>query len=361
MMSQKTYAIWNNKGGVGKSYLTFQISAEYAKQNPHKQVVVIDMCPQANSSVMLLGGVTNGHNNLKKLHFFTQTPTSSPYTKSIAGYIQERIISPYVNPYKGQMYITDVHQYNPNIPANLSLVAGDQRLELQTPQIDGATRPGPNDAWRYVHLWISDLIVDIRQYYPDREVTVFIDCNPSFAIYTTIGLAASTNLLIPFTADGSSLLAVQSLINLVYGHNMQGFSQSSFHQNSMNYRMALPKIYMYMGNRLTQMNSSSATGFKNIVLEITDEIYRLWQSNPSVFEIHPNGATAPTNQSSFKKMFLYEINDANTASVYSSVEGIPLTVLRPGENTMNGKRVFINQTQLDKQQPNIENLVRNLM
>ena len=28
------YAIWNNKGGVGKSYLTFQIACEYARQHP---------------------------------------------------------------------------------------------------------------------------------------------------------------------------------------------------------------------------------------------------------------------------------------------------------------------------------------
>jgi len=27
------YAIWNNKGGVGKSYLTFQIASEYAKKH----------------------------------------------------------------------------------------------------------------------------------------------------------------------------------------------------------------------------------------------------------------------------------------------------------------------------------------
>ncbi len=47
------YGLWNNKGGVGKSYLTFQIAAEYAVQNPDKSVVVIDLCPQANSSMML--------------------------------------------------------------------------------------------------------------------------------------------------------------------------------------------------------------------------------------------------------------------------------------------------------------------
>ncbi len=32
------YAVWNNKGGVGKSYLTFQLASEYARQNPTKKV-----------------------------------------------------------------------------------------------------------------------------------------------------------------------------------------------------------------------------------------------------------------------------------------------------------------------------------
>lgn len=33
------YALWNNKGGVGKSYLTFQIAAEYAVTHPNKKVL----------------------------------------------------------------------------------------------------------------------------------------------------------------------------------------------------------------------------------------------------------------------------------------------------------------------------------
>ena len=355
----KTYMIWNNKGGVGKSYLTFQIASEYAKQNPTKQIVVIDMCPQANSSVMLLGGVNQGYSNLKQLH---QRINSNSNPKSIAGYINERIMSPYQNPFKGTGYLTDVYQFNNQIPSNLSLVAGDQNLELQAHQIEGATRTGPFDAWRYVHLWISDLIADIRNFYNQKDVTVFIDSNPSFSIYTTIALAATDSLLIPFTADGSSLMAIQSLINLVYSHNIPGLPQSTYFQNSKTYRMTLPKIYMYIGNRLTQSNNNSATGFKNIVLHITDEIYQLWQNNSSVFEIHPNGANTPNNKSSFKNMFLYEVNDANTASVYSSVMGIPLSKVTAGpQKNMNGKRVTINQTQLDKQVPNIENLVKNLI
>ncbi|MDP3840696.1 MAG: ParA family protein, partial [Methylococcales bacterium] len=62
------YAIWNNKGGVGKSYLTFQLASEYALQHPNKKVLVVDLCPQANSSSMLLGGMDSGERHLNDIH-----------------------------------------------------------------------------------------------------------------------------------------------------------------------------------------------------------------------------------------------------------------------------------------------------
>ncbi|WP_094187757.1 ParA family protein [Xanthomonas oryzae] len=41
------YVVWNNKGGVGKSTITFHVASRYAELNPEKQVLVIDLCPQA--------------------------------------------------------------------------------------------------------------------------------------------------------------------------------------------------------------------------------------------------------------------------------------------------------------------------
>ena len=54
------YAIWNNRGGVGKSFLTFVLASEYARQNLDRRVVVVDMCPQANVSEIVLGGNARG-------------------------------------------------------------------------------------------------------------------------------------------------------------------------------------------------------------------------------------------------------------------------------------------------------------
>ncbi|MBL4759728.1 MAG: ParA family protein, partial [Mariprofundaceae bacterium] len=132
------YAVWNNKGGVGKSYLTFQLASEYARQNPNKKVLVVDLCPQANASSMLLGGMVNGESNLSNIH--AQQPRNT-----ISGYIEDRIRSPYVSPCSGGGFLTQVRQYNNRISPNLFLVVGDEQLEIQSSKVTSATNPGPQD------------------------------------------------------------------------------------------------------------------------------------------------------------------------------------------------------------------------
>lgn len=348
------YAVWNNKGGVGKSYLTFQLASEYARQNPHKKVLVVDLCPQANSSSMLLGGMIVGEEKLTDIH------TSQPRC-TISGYIEDRISSPYMSPNSGAGYLTQVSQLNNKVPSNVYLVAGDERLEIQASRVMSATSPGPQDAWRIVHLWIRDLITDIKTSWNNEDCCVFIDCNPSFSIYTELALTAAERLLIPFSADGSSKRAVKAVLSLAYGvRRHQGDPQSEFYLESTRYRMALPEIYMYIGNRLTQMNSSSASAFKTVVNEIGDEIWGVWQSSPQTFCVHPNGTATPNTRRAFKSMFQYEVNDANTASVVSGALGIPIASLTAGQKMVAGRTISVNQSQLDKQVPNITELVRNI-
>ena len=349
------YAIWNNKGGVGKSYLTFQIASQFAIAHPDQQVLVIDLCPQANSSSMLLGGMIDGENRLNEIHAIQPRLT-------ISGYIEDRTVSPYISPKSGAKFITRVSKYNPNIPENLFLVVGDERLEIQSSRVSGAAGAniGPDDSWRIVHLWIKDLIEDISHSWNYQTMTVFIDCNPSFSIYTELALTASERLLIPFSADGSSKRAVKALLSLVYGVTRnRGEQQSEFFLNFKRWSMAFPQIYMYIGNRLTQMNSSSASAFKTVVEEIGNEIWGIWQSGRSYFCVHGRKQT-PINRKSFEKMFCFEVNDANTASVVSGALGIPISKLTAGIKNVSGRNITVNQSQLDKQVPNIKELVNNI-
>ncbi|KIP86742.1 ATPase [Stenotrophomonas maltophilia] len=344
------YAIWNNKGGVGKSYLSFQIASEYARIHPEKKVLVIDLCPQANSSSMLLGGMVDGEVAISKIH-------QGIPRRTISGYIEDRILSPYVNPKSGSRYATQVSTFNRHVPTNVHLVVGDEQLEIQASRVTSASFPGPADAWRIVHTWISDLIHDIVESWNNDETTIFIDCNPSFSIYTELALSAADRLIVPFSADGSSKRAVRAVLSLAHGVMRQpGQQQSEFFINAQRFRMSIPQIYMYIGNRLTQANQSSATAFKTVVNEIGDEIYAVWQANANLFAIHPNGAPIPATKRAFKQMFQYEVNDANTASVVSGTCGIPISNLNAGRVNVLGKHVTVNQTQLDKQVPNIKTL-----
>lgn len=348
------YSVWNNKGGVGKSYLTFQIAAEYAKTHRDHKVLVIDLCPQANASSMFLGGILSGEQKLVDI-----ASASRPLT--IAGYIEERILSPYQNPRVGGRFALQVSQHNPTVPDNLYLVVGDESLEIQASRVSRATTPGPADAWRLVHSWISNLIADIRHSWNVSDCAVFIDCNPSFTVYTELAMSASDNLIIPFSADGSSKRAVRAVLALLFGiTRVAGAPQSEFYLNCQAFRMSPPKIYSYVGNRLTQMNLGAASAFKTVVEEVGKEIWAVWRANPNQFCIHPSGQPVPRTQAEFRKMFQVEINDANTASVVSGALGIPITSLNAGTHHIATKRIQVNQSQLDKQKPNMRRFVQSI-
>lgn len=235
---------------------------------------------------------------------------------------------------------------------------GDEELEILASRVANATAPGPDDAWATVHGWLSDLVTDINENWNTRETTVFIDCNPSFGIYTELAMSASDRLIIPFSADGSSKREVRTVLALLYGiSRRQGAEQSEFFRKSNQYKLRVPGIYCYVGNRLTQANRSSAKAFRTVVNEIGKEIWDAWQRTPNSFCIHPSGTPSPINQKSFKEMFQYEVVDANTASVVSSALGIPLVNLTAGQHLFASKQHTVNQTQLDTQQPNIRELV----
>ena len=345
------YALWNNKGGVGKSYLTFQIACEYARTHTDQKVLVIDMCPQANASSMLLGGMIRGEQALNEL-------SSADPRLTIAGYIRERLSSPYHSPASGASYLLRVRTRNGEVPNNLFLVTGDEELEVLASRVSNATNPGPDDAWARVHLWIRDLITDIQEKWAVDDCTVFVDCNPSFSIYTEMALSASDRLIIPFSADGSSRRAVRTVLSLLYGvMRRPGAERSEFYRRSEEFRLRVPRIYCYVGNRMTQGNQRSANAFRTVVNEIGAEIRAVWNANPNVFQVHPSGTPAPNTQRAFKDMFQAEIVDANTASVVSSALGVPIIGLTAGYHALVGRTIQVNQTQLARQQPNMQDLV----
>src|SRR5262249_42720145 len=138
------YAIWNNKGGTGKSTITFHIASRFAEKHPDRKVLVIDLCPQANASMLLLGGGIKGEENLLSL-------CSRATPLSVVGYISECFVNR-TTPKVADYYL-QVASLNKQMPPNLYLLSGDGNLELMAPAInDEAGRnpfPGLPDPWRW--------------------------------------------------------------------------------------------------------------------------------------------------------------------------------------------------------------------
>ena len=115
------YCIWSNKGGVGKTFLTYALATEYARKNPEKYIVVIDMCPQANISEILLGGNGKGFKNF-------ETILNQPNRQTIGGYFDKRISRQEEATKNESDFVIQVNHYAENLPKNLYLVAGDPSL-----------------------------------------------------------------------------------------------------------------------------------------------------------------------------------------------------------------------------------------
>lgn len=315
------------------------------------------MCPQANSSSILLGGIVQGEAKLDEM-----AAVEIKSRRTIAGYIYERINSPYSSPKVGADYLTHVSSINESVPPNVYLVVGDEELEMQASRVARATIPGPDDAWHKVHLWIREIIHDIKYSWNLSDSTVFIDCNPSFTIYTELALSASDRLIIPFTADGSSKRAVRAVLALVYGvRRTSGGSHSEYYLNSMANNLGRPLIYCYVGSRLTQMNKGSASAFRAVVSDIETEIWNVWNSQKgNQFCVHAFGGM-PSNRADFRKMFQAEIVDAHSSAVVSGALGIPLVKLTSAPYNSSGiKLPAVNISQLDKQQPNLRDFVKTI-
>ena len=269
------YAIWNNKGGVGKSFLTFVFASEYAATHPEKVVYVIDMCPQANVSEILLGGNGNGATELKKLL------KNGPARQTIGGYFDSRLEQPHQRTGLEANFPVQVHGLNNRIPENLYLIAGDPALEVQAEAINQiANQSLPPNTWRNVHSWLADLCDVLEKKTPDS--TIFIDCNPSFAAYTELSIVAASQIIVPCSADGSSARAIDNIGQLVYGHGVPArYEGAMFSSRLKREKMNPPSIKLILLNRSTQYSKKASKAFGAMFDEIKVRAEKLLEDEPA--------------------------------------------------------------------------------
>lgn len=324
------YMVWNNKGGVGKTFITFILASEYAIAHPNEDVVVADLCPQANVSEMLLGGNGKGENNLQICYDNQRT---------IASYIKAR----YDKSRFGKLgdetgYFVKVADFNSEMPTNIYLIPGDMDLDICSTIINYLAQAPEKMAWVKSRKFLSDLIEPFVGGHKDRKKVYFFDCNPSFANYTEMAVIASERIIVPCTADAASIRGIHNLFRMVYGIKAgQEFSDDAifdtFSSKIKEAGIEPPKVHLFIQNKSRVLDSSATKAFNAHIQEIKNIAKSLKKDYPVHFTDN--------------KKIVLNVKDGNTLTSIVNHTGLPLSKVQPKTYSIYGKRTQANQSQIN--------------
>jgi len=326
------YMIWNNKGGVGKTFITYSIASEYAINNPDKDVIVADLCPQANVSEMLLGGNGIGEENLQKCYNNQRTIASyikARYDKSRFGKLGDEV-----------SYFVKVADYNKKMPSNIYLLPGDMDLDICSTIINYLAQAPERNAWLKSRSFLSDILVPFAGSDKRREKIYFFDCNPSFANYTEMAAIAAERIIIPCTADAASIRGIHNLFRMVYGIQIGNeFPDDevfdTFSTKIKDSGISPPKVHLFVQNKSRVKEAKATQAFKAHIKKIEKIATDLKNSYPQHF-------TDNTNSN-----IVLNVKDGNTLASIINHTGFPLSSVQPKTYTIYGRRTQANQSQID--------------
>lgn len=179
-------AIFNNKGGVGKTTLLCNIAAYYSIHQ-HKKVLVIDSDPQCNATTYLLD----------------DTKLEEVYSdKSV------KTLYDYIEPYQsGEDLINLPIQRSDNF--SVDLVLGDTRLALMEDFLSGEWADTASAIQRSLKTicFFKRLFLDVQKKYD----FVFIDVGPSLGVLNRLVLLFSDGFIMPTSSDIFCLRAINNI------------------------------------------------------------------------------------------------------------------------------------------------------
>ena len=163
-------AVFNQKGGVGKTSIACNLAAAMARRG--RKVLVVDLDSQANASHYLLGD-PSGYAGRTVTEYFESTLSFTLFRNPLADYIRH----------------TDV--------PNLAVIPASQGLGELQPKLES----------RYKIFKLAESIDELVR---DNKFTdVIFDTPPAMNFYSMSALIASDRVLVPFDCDAFSADAQQ--------------------------------------------------------------------------------------------------------------------------------------------------------
>jgi len=342
------YMIWNNKGGVGKTFITYLLASEYAKTHTDTDVIVIDLCPQANVSEMLLGGNGKGEDNLTKCYDNGVT---------IAGYIKSRYDKSRFGKLGSELgYFVNVSDHNKDMPKNLYLLPGDTDLDICSAIINYLAQAPEKNSWAKSRTFLIDLIDSIEndRASKKRKLVFFFDCNPSFANYTEMAVIAADRIIVPCTADSASIRGIHNLFRMIYGVEVRNSNNrltedsvfDTFVTKAKEAGLILPKIHLFIQNKSRVLDKEATVAFRAHMSEVESIVANAKSDSPDLFSSNDD--------------LILNIKDGNTLASIANHTGLPLFSIQPTNYRIYGKNTKANQTQITALQQDVEKCVKSL-
>ena len=310
MPLEGSYAVWNNRGGSGKTTLTYHLANKYASKHPDKTILLIDMCPQADLSHAFLGEDEKGIDYVSQFGSLKKDPMiigddENKIAKTVSGYLDLatsiNFSSLNVDP---RTFLINVSKFNSQLSRNLYLLCGDPSLELVAKSLEqkrdqhfSLSQFGLH-AWKSVTTCLKQFIKKIAER-KGIKLVVFIDMNSTFSILTEIALAASDKLLIPISEDHMHRNGFEYLFALLYGFSQPSnvyyyYRHFSFYFRANQHEVKLPKIHLIINKfgkanetiSNEQVKEDSTNDNNNNCNEAQwSHIFELFKKHPQAFNI----------------------------------------------------------------------------